>query len=307
MAKPPAAPTTSRSVSWLPGYLGAGIAWGASFLFIKIALDDFTVWGVSFGRQALGALTLIAWTLITGTPWLKDKRIWGHVFIVALLLNSLPGTLYAIAETTVSSSLAGILNATTPFMTVLAIWLFFRGERVALGQFIGLILGFFGVVILSGQLFEPGSIDPVGVALCLGATACYGVSYAYTRRFLSGSSYSATSMMTAQLIAATVWLLPLTVFTPLVHRPLSPGPVVSMLILGAIGTGFAYIWNYRTISIAGSTVASTVTYISPLVAILAGWIVLGEELHWYVLLGGAIVLLGAALVQQRLPLPRWAK
>lgn len=298
--------TTARS--WLPGFILVGVIWGASFLLIKVALDNFTILGVAWGRQTLGAIALFIWLLIDRSPFVRDWSTWKHVLVVSLTLNALPGALYAWGETMISSSLAGIVNATTPLMTTLAILIIFRGERISYAQIAGLVLGFFGVVILSGQLFAPESINLSGVLILLGATACYGIGLPYTKKYLSSTSYSSTSLATAQVLGASILLAPVLFLDPVIAVPVSEltwQPVLSLIVLGAVGTGFAYIINLRTITLAGSAIASTVTYFSPVVAIVAGWAVLGEELHWYVLLGGAFIIVSALLVQQRLRLPRW--
>lgn len=292
---------------WLPGFITLGIIWGCSFLLIKVSLDGFTILGVGVGRQVLGALALLLWSAITRNRLITNWRTLGHIAVFAALMNSIPGVLYAWGETLVSSSMAGILNATTPLMTTLAILLLFRGERLSNSQIVGLVLGFFGVVVLSGQLFAADSLNLGGMLILLFATACYGIGLPYGRRFLADTGYNSTAIATAQVSIAAVILLPLAGFFPMLRLPLNEldwAPALSLLLLGAIGTGLAYILNFRNIELAGSAIASTVTYFSPVVAVIAGWLVLGEELHWYVLIGAAIIVLSAALVQQRLRL-RW--
>lgn len=290
---------------WLPGFIALGIIWGCSFLLIKVSLDGFTVLGVGVGRQLLGAVALVVWTLATRARWVTNWAVLRHLIVFAALMNAVPGVLFAWGETLVSSSLAGILNATTPLMTTLAILLLFRGERLSNSQIIGLVLGFFGVVVLSGQLFAAEALNVTGVLILLSATACYGIGLPYGRRFLANTGYSSTSIATAQVSLAALMLLPAAVAFPMVKLPLAEmgvSTILSLVLLGAVGTGLAYILNFRNIERAGSAIASTVTYFSPVVAVVAGWIVLGEELHWYVLAGAAIIVVSAALVQQRLRL-----
>ena len=103
--------------SWLLSYLLLGITWGLSFLFIKQGLEFLTPIGVAFGRCSLGAITLIIIAKLRSVEIPKDPKIWGHLLVVAMLLNVVPGILFAIAETKVTSILAGIINAVTPLMT----------------------------------------------------------------------------------------------------------------------------------------------------------------------------------------------
>jgi drug/metabolite transporter (DMT)-like permease len=289
--------------SWLPGFLALGIIWGLSFLFIKVGLEWVTITGVPVLRALLGAFTLVFWSLVTRVPFITKPKFWAHIFVVALLLNAFPSVMFAWAETMVSSSLSGILNATTPLMTALAMLFIFRGEKLKVVQVLGLILGFLGVIILSGQFGKNIPENPLAIALLLLATASYGIGFPYARKFLSDTGYSATSLATAQLIATVVLVSPLAISQPMFHASASALPAVSIFLLGAFGTGFAYIWNFRTIALAGSAIASTVTYLAPVVSVIAGWLLLSEPLHWNIWIGAIVILLSAALVQQKIRFP----
>jgi len=136
------------------------------------------------------------------------------------LLNAFPALMFSLAESSLPSNLAGILNATTPLTTALAVLLIFKGEQLSIFQGVGLGLGFVGVVVLTGQLnhLDPRTLP--GVLLLVAATCSYGVAFPYTRKFLSGTQYSATSLATAQLVAATALLGPLALGSP-IFPPLS--------------------------------------------------------------------------------------
>jgi drug/metabolite transporter (DMT)-like permease len=134
----------------LPGFIALGITWGGSFLFIKWALLSLNSVGVAFFRGLIGGATLLLYCLATKTKLPNKLREWGHIAVVALLLNALPGYLFALGETHVSSLMAGLLNATTPLMTVLVISLGFREQRIDANQGIGVALGFFGIVLVTG-------------------------------------------------------------------------------------------------------------------------------------------------------------
>ena len=117
------------SNSWLPLYCALGVVWGCSFIFIKLGLEFLTPFGVAFGRCLLGAVTLIVIVLSRKLNFPRQLKIWLHLWFVSFLLNSIPGVLFALAETKVTSILAGILNATTPLMTIAVIFLAFREEK----------------------------------------------------------------------------------------------------------------------------------------------------------------------------------
>jgi len=228
-------------------------------------------------------------------------RLWGASAIFALFVNVIPAFLFALAETFVSSALAGVLNATTPMMTVMMTLLVFRDQRISANQIYGILVGFVGIVVLSGTLFEPQHENSVlGVCLLLAATACYGVAFPFARRFITPSGLPATTLATMQLTSGAGWFVIAMPFVPIVSSTWSLDAVLAISALGMLGTGFAYIWNFRTIMLAGPAIASTVTYITPVVAVIAGVVFIHESVHWYQLVGGAIVLLSAALVQERI-------
>ena len=286
--------------SWLLSYVLLGITWGMSFLFIKQGLEFLTPLGVAFGRCSLGALTLIIIAKVKKVELPKDPKIWGHLLVVALLLNVFPGILFALAETEVTSILAGIINAVTPLMTVLAILLIGRDERPKRAQLIGLALGFVGVATVMGIWQGFGDNPILYVSMLLLAVTCYGFSFPYSRRFVMPYKLDPTPMATVQLICASAVLLPGYLYDGIAQDEFKLIPVLSMLALGIFGSGIAYIWNFEIIRAAGSAIASSVTFVTPVVAVIAGIIFLGERITWYEPVGALIVLFGAAVAQERI-------
>jgi drug/metabolite transporter (DMT)-like permease len=288
--------------SWLLSYVLLGITWGMSFLFIKQGLEFLTPLGVAFGRCSLGALTLIIIAKLKGAELPKDPKIWGHLLVVALLLNVFPGILFALAETKVTSILAGIINAVTPLMTVLAILLIGRDEKPKRAQLIGLALGFIGVATVMGVWQGLGENPILYVGMLLLAVTCYGFSFPYSRRFVMPYKLEPTPMATVQLICAAAVLLPGYLYDGIAKDEYKLIPLLSMLALGIFGSGVAYIWNFEIIRAAGSAIASSVTFVTPVVAVIAGIIFLGESVTWYEPVGALIVLFGAAIAQERIKL-----
>lgn len=271
-----------------------------SFLFIKQGLEFLTPVGVAFGRCALGAITLIIIAKSRGVQLPKEPKIWAHLLVVALLLNVIPGILFALAETKVTSILAGIINAVTPLMTVLAILLIGRDERPSKSQLIGLAIGFLGVATVMGIWQGFGENPILYVLMLLFAVTCYGFSFPYSRRFVMPYKLEPTQMATVQLICAAAVLLPGYLIDGIAKDEFRPVPLISMLCLGIFGSGLAYIWNFQLIREAGSAIASSVTFVTPVVAVIAGIIFLGESLVWYEPVGALIVLFGAAVAQERI-------
>lgn len=289
---------------WLPSFIALGITWGSSFLFIKWGLLSLSPIGVAFGRATIGAVTLLVISAGTRSALPREAAHWAHIAVVAFLLNAFPSFLFAYAEQEVTSVMAGMLNATTPLMTVLVISVGYREQRITRDQLLGVLLGFVGIALVTGVFTGLGGNSWRGVAALLVATLCYGLSFPYSKRHVTSLGYSAVTLATAQVSISAVILLPFALLGGIRVAPWTPSSLLGMLALGALGTGLAYVWNFRNVQLAGSTVASTVTYITPLVATALGIALLDEPFHLPQVLGGVLVLLSAALVQQRITFGR---
>jgi drug/metabolite transporter (DMT)-like permease len=294
----------SKSQSWLGLYIALGIVWGCSFIFIKLGLEFLTPFGVAFGRCALGAVALLVYLKLKGLTLVRDRKMIGHLWIVSLLLNVIPGIFFAWAETEVTSILAGIINAVTPLMTLIAIMVVSRNEKPTRPQVVGLILGFLGVLTVLGAWQGLGDNPLWAILILLAAVTCYGFSFPYSRRFILPAQLKPEVMAATQVTLGAITLLPLFLISGIAKSEFLLGPVLAMIALGVFGSGFAYIWNFTIMRDAGSAIASSVTYVTPLVAVIVGFIFLNEKLHWYEPAGAVIVLLGAAIAQGRIPLSK---
>ncbi len=293
-----------KTGSWLPLYLVVGFIWGCSFIFIKGGLEFLSPIGVAFIRCALGALTLYTYARYKKIELPTRYRSNLHIWIVSLLLNVFPGIFFALAETEVTSILAGIINAVTPLMTLIAILLVNRAEKPKSTQIIGLFIGFAGVLIVLGAWNGLGDNPWWAVGILLLAVTCYGFSFPYTRKFVIPLGYKTEAIVAQQLILASFTLLPIYLIDGISIEELRIGPVASMVALGIFGSGFAYMWNFKVMQIAGSAIASSVTYLTPVVAVIVGIIFLGERITWNEPVGALVVLIGAAIAQERIRLSR---
>jgi len=285
--------------SWLPAYIALGVVWGCSFIFIKLGLEFLTPFGVAFVRCALGAITLLIVVKIKKIKLPSDKSTWRKLWILAMLLNVIPGILFAYAEVYVTSVLAGIINATTPLATLIVMLIAFREERLKVEQIIGLIIGAIGVMVVLGIWQGVGENQLTGVIALLIAVTCYGISFPYTVRNIIPLGLKPEAAATTQLVMAAITLLPFYLFDGISQDNYRPASLLAMLALGILGSGVAYIWNFSIIAAAGSSIASSVTYLTPVVAIIVGWVFLGEALSWYEPVGALLVIIGAATSQGR--------
>ena len=286
--------------SWLPAYLALGTVWGCSFIFIELGLEFLTPFGVAFIRCALGAITLLIFTKIRKVDLPKDRKIWQKLWVVAMLLNVIPGVLFAFAQQYVTSVLASIINAGTPLMTLVFMLIVFREEKLKPEQIIGLIIGALGVLTVVGVWKDLGDNQLVGVIALLIAISCYGASYPYSTRNVIPLKLKPEALATGQLIMAAVTLLPFFIINGISTDFYRLQSVIAMLCLGIFGSGFAYIWNFAITAAAGSAIASTVTYLTPVVAVIVGFLYLGEVIVWHEIVGALIVIVGALLSQGRL-------
>lgn len=278
--------------------------WGCSFIFIKLGLEFLTPFGVAFGRTFLGALALLVISRIKRIALPKDRRIWVHLWVVSMLLNVVPGVLFAVAETKVTSILAGIINAVTPLMTLLVMMTLFREEKPKRYQVFGLFIGFAGVLTVLGVWKGLGDNPILAILALLAAVACYGFSFPYSRRYVLPHKLAPEALATTQVSLAAITLLPFFLIDGVEKYQFRLGPVSAMLALGILGTGYAYIWNFQILAAAGSAIASSVTYVTPVIAVIVGVLFLSEPVTWNEPIGGVIVLIGAAISQGRIRLNR---
>ncbi|MEV6105275.1 EamA family transporter [Streptomyces sp. NPDC051940] len=288
-----------RVLDWRIRFGALSLIWGFSFLFIKVGTDGFAPLQVTLGRMVFGTAVLMGALLWKRERLPRGARTWGHIAVASFLLNALPFTLFAYAETTIPSALAGICNATTPLWSMLLSLTALSDDRPTRRKVAGLGVGFAGVLVVLGAWQGFSGQDPAGTAMALIASASYAVGWLYVRRTLAGRGDSNLSMAGAQLLLGTVQLVVATAFfTPLpTSFPLLP--LLSVLALGALGTGVAFLLQYGLVAEVGPTTATMVTYFIPVIATAAGFLLLGEELGWNTPVGALVVLAGAALTQSR--------
>lgn len=284
-------------------FIAMGLVWGASFLFMKVGLEGVSFGQVVWARLVFGAVTLAIIAIITRSRLPREPIVWLHFLVVALTYCVIPYLLFAWAEQYVSSSLASIYNAVTPITTAILVTAAFRVEKLNRDQILGVAIGVLGVVVVIGPWQIAALSGSVwGQLACLGAVTCYGFSFGYIRKFISHRAMPATTIAVMNIgVAAAIML----VLTPVVAW----GPIafswpvlLSLLALGALGTGVVYIWNMNVLRAWGPTATSGVTYVTPVVGVALGILVLGETLSWNEPVGALVVLAGILLTQQRVRL-----
>lgn len=287
--------------AWVPTMVALAAIWGCSFLFISVGVRELPPLYLALGRVVAGAVVLLAILAVKREPLPRDPRLWAHSFVVGAIGSAIPWTLFGYGEERIPSLLAGIWNGITPLIVLPIAVLLFRTEKFSAQRGFGLLIGFLGMLVVLGAWRVQSGADLLGQGLCMLAAFFYGLAIPYQKRFLAGTTLSGTALSTTLLLCATVQLA---IVAPLVTGQAPPAPwslspkvLLSVLALGALGSGFAFVLNMRNIRLIGASRSSMVTYLMPVFSILVGVIVLHEHITWYQPVGGLIVLAGVAVSQ----------
>ncbi len=272
--------------------LGLAALWGASFLFMRVAVPEFGPVVLADARVAVAGAALLAYAAVIGArPALRAR--WRDYLLLGTINAALPFTLLAAAELEIEASLAAVLNAMAPLFGALvaAVWL---GERVTLAAKAGLVLGVAGVALVVG--LSPFALDLpfiLAVLACLAAAFGYGVGANLVRARFAGEP--PLSLAIGQQLAAAVVLLPLLPVVPLREAP-DAVDIACLLALALGSTGIAYLLYFRLLAELGATGGMTVIFVVPVFGVLWGALFLDEAIHLATVLGGGVILLSVWLI-----------
>lgn len=268
--------------------LALAAIWGASFLFIKVAVRDFEPATLVFGRVLLAALTLLPIALATsGLRGLRGS--WLELTIMGALNSAIPFWFLSFGETRLDSGLTAVIQAAAPIFTVLIAMRYDPSQRASGARLAGVLVGFGGVALLVGA--QQGG-DLVAALAIAGSAACYAMGALFGGRrlqHLPPITMSFGTMAVATILTAPAGLLQLP------HDAPGWKPVASVVILGVVGTGLAYILYFGLILGAGASKAILVTYLVPAMALVYGAVFLDEAVTAIALAGLVLILAGVAL------------
>jgi len=282
------------------GYLLAlGFAWGGVFLFNRLALGDFPPFTLVFLRLGIAAPLLLALVHAQGERMPRSPKTWAAFFLMGILNNALPFTLFVWAQQTISSGLASIINALTPVATALVCHAMTTDEKLTRAKAAGVLLGLAGVIALIG----PGALgglghDVIAELVLLLAPISYAFAGLWGRRFRElPVAVPAAGMVTCSALT----MLPVALLHDEPWR-LAPGLVASLAVLATavIATALAYWLYFRILKTAGATNLLLVTILMPPIALLLGAIVLSERITGSALIGLGLIFLGLAAIDGRL-------
>ncbi len=275
-------------------FLAVGVIWGSSFLFIDIGLDALPPGVITLMRVGLGALAL---TLVLlprqSTPIARADR--ARLVTLSVVWVAVPFTLFPIAEQHISSSVAGLLNGGTPIFAAVFAAVIWR-QRTRGAQLLGIAVGFVGVVLVSLPSIGDGSSEAMGVALVVFATVCYGL--AVTLAAPMQQKYGSVNLMAKVLALATIWTAPYGLWQ-IGDASWEVGPVLAVVVLGVVGTGIAFALMGSLVGRVGSTRASFITYLIPVVALVLGVTFRGDEVVAIEIVGIGFVIAGALFASRR--------
>ncbi len=291
---------------WWVDFILLSAIWGSSFMFTKIAAQDIGAITTAFWRVAIGAMFLLPLLVLKRQTALL-KQHWKKAFVLGIFYAGIPFTAYSFALMTISTSTAAIVNATTALFGALIAWLWLK-EKPGLSRSVGLVLGFTGVSLLALQNAHAApthalAAQLIGMLVCLLAPMCYGLSASYTKLYFTDIPALVSS--TGSQLGATFFLAPFAIFFWPDHS-MQFSTVGSLLALGVVCTGLAFIMFFRIIALAGPSKALTVTFAVPVFAAFYGVTFLNENVTLTMMLCAVVILVGISLSTGlvRLPIKR---
>jgi len=298
------APDRPRPATGYAVLLGSlALMWGSSYLFIKIGVETLPPLSLVLLRVLVGFAVLLAVVAVTRTPLPRDARTLAHLGVLGAVNIAIPFWLISWAEQVIDSGLAGVLQSTAPFFTLVLAATFVHDEHITRGRVAGIALGFVGIVVLSAENIADlgsalGAERLLGELAVVAASLCYAIGNTYARRTMRNARPLVLSVgqvgWSVILVGALAFLV-----DGGVTLPTAPEAAFSVAWLGAIGTGFAYLVFFRLLTGWGPTRASLVAYLLPVVAVVLGVVVLGETVDALFVGGAALIVAGVWVVNRR--------
>ena len=276
-------------------FLALGFFWGSSYLFIKLAVGSFGTFTLVAVRLLFGAGLLWTVVVLSRVELPRQPRMYGHLAVMATINIAIPFALITWAERSVDSSIAAILTAAVPLFVILLAPFFLPDEPIRVNGLAGLVVGFVGVVILAGRDLSGSGGELLGAIALIGAALSYACGAIYARRNVRG-----LRPMVPAVFQVSFAFVIMTTMAFLFEHPLASTPdataIFSIVWLGLLGSGLAYLCFFRLLGPWGATRLTMVSYVIPVVGIVLGFTILQETIDGRVVLGTALILAGIGLV-----------
>src|SRR6188474_1008613 len=278
----------TNRVDWLI-FLALGFMWGSSYLFIKLAVDDFGTFTLVALRLLVGAALLWIVIRIAKQPLPRERRIYGHLWVMAIINITIPFLLITWAEQSVESSLAAILTSPVPLFAIVLSAIFLRDEPMRVNGVVGLVVGFIGVVIITSRGLSGEGSSVIGELALLGAAFSYACGAVYSRRNVRGLPPMIPAVLQVTFAAIITGVIALLFEQPWTATP-DVQAIFSILWLGILGSGLAYLLVFRLFAAWGATRTTLVAYLIPVWGIVLGYLVLQEPVDATIIVGTALVI-----------------
>jgi drug/metabolite transporter (DMT)-like permease len=272
--------------------LGVSVIWGSSFLFIAVGLDAFHPGFVTWLRIGSGATVL---ALFPRARHRIDREDWPRLVVLSVAWVAVPFTLFPIAQQWINSAVAGMLNGAVPLSAAVVSSIMLQRPPRG-GQALGLVVGLVGVIAISAPSAGDGESQAVGVALVIAATMMYG--FAVNIAVPLQQKYGSLVAMSWMLILATVWTAPYGLVGGAASSWAWPS-FLAVIALGVAGTGLAFVLMGSLAGRVGATRSTFITYLIPVVALILGVALRGDEVAVIAIAGSALVIVGAVLASLR--------
>jgi drug/metabolite transporter (DMT)-like permease len=273
------------------------LIWGGSFFFIKILLHDYGPWTIACLRSSFGLVAVVVIMLVLRKPFEFRKIPWIQMAVMALINTAIPWTFIAFSETRLTSSMASVLNATTPLWTTIVGVVFFQAVSNRF-KWLGLGIAFIGLIVLLGV--NPVSIiaiDPLGFICMIAATICYAFGSQLSKR-LKGLSMYQTAFGTLLCTMIGSGSIAFSIEPTSILQHVSFTNITALIGLGIFGSGIGYILFYYLIQKGSPEFATMVTYLVPVSAIIWGYTLLNEKINWSLLIGLVFILGGVFMASK---------
>ncbi len=280
-------PRMQLSGAWiLPGL---GLLWGSSYLWIAILNRTFDPSLVILARVVAALIVLALVLRLRGSALPSPGRIWLHIAVIAVCADLMPLAMLIWSQHQVDSSVASALSATIPLFTLLIAAFVFRSEVITRQRLGGIMLSFTGVVILSGANTQDGLLNPAVVAVLV-SSLFYGFGLVYARRYVRGDPFGIVAL---QMLLSLVIISPIALLRGEVNQAtLSVNTLLAALALGGLSCALGYCLYYTSLVRLGPSTTSYATYLSPVIAIVLGWVILGERITPLGFLGIILIVCG---------------
>jgi len=291
-----AGPDRSASTLFVASHLAICAAtWGSSFIFIKLTRGEVDPITLSFIRAAIAATAMAAWVmLLRQVPWPARSEIQDWL-VLGSVNGWIPNILVAFALERMAAGMASMVQAATPLFTALFAHMLFADERLTRQRVVGILVGFAGTLLLIGPRLTEGGAETLAVIAMIAVVVCYGSGNIYTRfrRATRPERLALGQQMISAMVSAP---LAMAIAGPLATAAAMQAHGWPLFILGSVCTALPILIFMQLITRAGPTKASMTSYLAPATAVMLSVIVLGETLSPWQMAGGAVILVGVAII-----------